>query len=248
MFCKWARDILIGRCCLKFRCLVILLGDVEALILALRRVTAGKMSVFVHLESPVLSLHKAARGCLSLAAKEQRRVPLRNSSIASTRRFTNLLAAESDQYRQYRQRRHLSTSSTSAASVNNDATMPSTPHSLAPRYVGAEKNVWVEFGALNSKHNTCNLGQGFPDMKHHSPPASVKAALTQVVTGDNLFMNQYTRSYGHPRLVNALAKLYGKLLGRDIDAMTEILITVGAYGSLHAAVNGLVHPGDEVSL
>ena len=124
--------------------------------------------------------------------------------------------------------------------------MPMRKHELAQRYVGAEKNVWVEFGALNAKHNTCNLGQGFPDMKHHSPPASVKAAMTEVITGDNLLFHQYTRSYGHPRLVNAIAKLYGKLLNRKIDAMNEILITVGAYGSLHAAVNGLVNPGDEV--
>jgi len=124
--------------------------------------------------------------------------------------------------------------------------MPLTDHALAPRYVGAEKNVWVEFGALNAKHNTCNLGQGFPDMKHHSPPPLVKKAMAEVINGDNLFFHQYTRSYGHPRLVNALAKLYGKLLNRPVDAMSEILITVGAYGSLHAAVNGLVQPGDEV--
>ena len=50
--------------------------------------------------------------------------------------------------------------------------------------------------------------------------------MTEVITGDNLFFHQYTRSYGHPRLVNALAKLYGKLLNRQIDAMNEILITV----------------------
>ena len=124
--------------------------------------------------------------------------------------------------------------------------MPVGKHGLAARYVGSEANVWVEFGALNAKHNTCNLGQGFPDMKHHSPPASVKAALAEVIAGDNLFFHQYTRSYGHPRLVNALAKLYGQLLRRTIDPMTDVLITVGAYGSLHAAVNGLVQPGDEV--
>jgi len=134
----------------------------------------------------------------------------------------------------------------SNAGKHFSANMPLRKHELAPRYVGAEKNVWVEFGALNAQHNTCNLGQGFPDMKHHSPPASVRAAMTEVITGDNLFFHQYTRSYGHPRLVNALAKLYAKLLNRQIDAMKEILITVGAYGSLHAAVNGLVQPGDEV--
>jgi len=124
--------------------------------------------------------------------------------------------------------------------------MPSRTNELAERYRGWEGNVWVEFGALNSQFQTCNLGQGFPDMKHHSPPASVKEAITNVVTGDNLLFHQYTRSYGHPRLVNAISKLYSKLMSHEVNPMTEILITVGAYGSLHAAINGLVQPGDEV--
>jgi len=53
---------------------------------------------------------------------------------------------------------------------------------------------------------------------------------------------------GHPRLVNALSVLYSRLIQRDIHPMDEILITVGAYGALYCAVQGLINPGDEVSI
>lgn len=51
---------------------------------------------------------------------------------------------------------------------------------------------------------------------------------------------------GHPRLVNALSTLYSKLIGRRIDALTEILITIGGYEALYAAILGHVDVGDEV--
>ena len=51
---------------------------------------------------------------------------------------------------------------------------------------------------------------------------------------------------GHPRLVKALANTFSPLMSHDIDAMNEVIITVGAYGSLFCAVQGLVNPGDEV--
>lgn len=59
-------------------------------------------------------------------------------------------------------------------------------------------------------------------------------------------MNQYTRGFGHPRLVQAIAKLYGTLIGREINANTEVLVTVGAYQSLFSAISGHVDHGDEV--
>lgn len=51
---------------------------------------------------------------------------------------------------------------------------------------------------------------------------------------------------GHPRAVNALAKLYSRLIGRQINPMTEVLITAGAYESLFCAVMSNVGKNDEV--
>ena len=47
--------------------------------------------------------------------------------------------------------------------------------------------------------------------------------------------------------MKALADLYSPIFGRQIDPYEEIVITVGAYGSLYCAVQGLINPGDEVS-
>jgi len=57
-----------------------------------------------------------------------------------------------------------------------------------------------------------------------------------------------TMHQGHPRLVKALAGMYGKLIGREINPMSEVLVTVGAYGSLFATFMSMVGPGDEVIL
>lgn len=57
---------------------------------------------------------------------------------------------------------------------------------------------------------------------------------------------QYTRGFGHPRLVQALAKVYGHYINREINPNTEVLVTVGAYQSLYNAILGHVDDGDEV--
>lgn len=101
----------------------------------------------------------------------------------------------------------------------------------------------VEFIQLALEYNPVNLGQGFPDF---APPESVTKALAEAVTGDNVALNQYTRGFGHPRLVNALSKLYSQLVNRAIDPKTEILVTTGAYQALYSAFMALVDHGDEV--
>lgn len=61
-------------------------------------------------------------------------------------------------------------------------------------------------------------------------------------------MYQYARNDGHLRLINVIARHYSQLLGRNIEALKQVLITIGAYGSLNNAITSLVGKGDEVIL
>ncbi|OAD57335.1 Kynurenine--oxoglutarate transaminase 3 [Eufriesea mexicana] len=113
---------------------------------------------------------------------------------------------------------------------------------LPERFKGNEKSIWVEYSQLALKYKPLNLGQGFPDF---SAPENITKALTNVTTSNNPLLNQYTRGFGHPRLVNIIAKLYSKLLNRTLDPNNEVLVTVGAYEALYAALQGHTNPGDE---
>jgi aspartate/methionine/tyrosine aminotransferase len=47
-----------------------------------------------------------------------------------------------------------------------------------------------------------------------------------VVPGGKL--NQYARSAGHMRLVNAIAKMYSPLLGQELNGATDVCVSAGA--------------------
>lgn len=68
----------------------------------------------------------------------------------------------------------------------------------------------------------------------------------QTAASSNPQLNQYTRGFGHPRLVKALKNLYSGLVNQDINEQTEILVTTGAYEALYCAIQGHVGDGDEV--
>lgn len=90
-----------------------------------------------------------------------------------------------------------------------------------------------------------DLSEGFPDF---SPPKHVTDALADVAKEENILLHQYTRGFvntctsnlndfgcnkrlnkGHPRLIQAVSKLYSNAIGRTIDPFTEILVTGGAF-------------------
>lgn len=124
---------------------------------------------------------------------------------------------------------------------------PMTPHATRPfvpaaRVQGFGASVFAEFTLLATQHNAVNLGQGFPNF---AAPDFVKEAALHAVSAD---LNQYARSMGHPRLVNALADVYSPLFGRDLDPMQEIVITVGATEGIFVTLQALIDPGDEVIL
>ncbi|XP_060056347.1 kynurenine--oxoglutarate transaminase 1 isoform X2 [Erinaceus europaeus] len=112
----------------------------------------------------------------------------------------------------------------------------------ARRLKGLDYNPWVEYARLATEYDAVNLGQGFPDF---APPDFALEAFQHAVSGD-LMLNQYTKAFGYPPLTKILASFFGKLLGHELDPLTNVLVTVGAYGALFTAFQALVDEGDEV--
>jgi aspartate/methionine/tyrosine aminotransferase len=100
--------------------------------------------------------------------------------------------------------------------------------------------VWHEITPMAVKYNSENLGQGFPDWES---PDFVKEALCSAVKNN---ANQYCRSGGDLPLVQELSRHYSPLVGREIDPLTEVTISVGATGALFAIMQSILNPGDEV--
>uniref|UniRef100_A0AAG5DK90 Aminotransferase class I/classII large domain-containing protein n=1 Tax=Anopheles atroparvus TaxID=41427 RepID=A0AAG5DK90_ANOAO len=122
-------------------------------------------------------------------------------------------------------------------------TMSTNKFDLPSRYQGSTKSVWVEYIQLALQYKPLNLGQGFPD--YHAPKYALDALAAAANSPDPL-ANQYTRGFGHPRLVQALSRMYSGLVGRTINPLSEVLVTVGAYEALYATIQGHVDQGDEV--
>ncbi|XP_049573444.1 kynurenine--oxoglutarate transaminase 3-like [Syngnathus scovelli] len=113
-------------------------------------------------------------------------------------------------------------------------------HGVSRRIQGLKKSLWSQTW-LQMDSGVVDLGQGFPDTE---VPSLITQAL--VKTASVNWMNQYTRGAGHPSLVKALSLIYGKVSGRPVDPLKEILVTVGGSGSLFSAMQALVEEGDEV--
>ena len=102
--------------------------------------------------------------------------------------------------------------------------------------------IFSEMTALALKHEAINLSQGFPDFE--GPPEVVEAAVEALRSGDN----QYARSMGHPRLVEAVARHQAHHWGLEYDPLNEITVFSGATEGIASSLLGLLNPGDEVVL
>lgn len=120
--------------------------------------------------------------------------------------------------------------------------LSSKPFQPATRVRTFGPTVFAEYTALAIEHNAVNLGQGFPNFP---APDFIKNAAQSAVAND---LNQYTRYGGHLRLVDALARFYAPIYGRELDPLREVLITVGATEGIFATMQALIEPGDEVIL
>jgi aminotransferase len=87
-----------------------------------------------------------------------------------------------------------------------------------------------------------NLAQGICDTP--TPEPVEREAIAAIERGENI----YTRLDGIGRLRNAIAAKQERDYGLSYDPESEVLVTAGATGGLHAAAMALLNPGDEVLL
>lgn len=87
--------------------------------------------------------------------------------------------------------------------------------------------------------NGINLAQGVCDTG--VPEVVEQAAIEAMRQGHNI----YTRLDGIPSLRSAIAEKFASFNGLPVDPETQVLVTSGATGALHAALMALLNPGDE---
>ncbi|AKU16409.1 pyridoxal phosphate-dependent aminotransferase [Luteipulveratus mongoliensis] len=111
---------------------------------------------------------------------------------------------------------------------------------LVDRMQGFGATIFGEMSALAARTGAINLGQGFPDT---DGPAPVLAAARQAISDG---FNQYPPPTGLPILREAIAAHQQRFYGLEVDADTQVLVTVGATEAIASAILALCEPGDEV--
>ncbi len=107
---------------------------------------------------------------------------------------------------------------------------------------GYGTTIFEVMSRLAQKHDSVNLGQGFPD--GNGPPDVVAAATDYLENG----VNQYPSMMGIPPLREAVALHARRFYDLDVDWPREVLVTSGGTEALGAALFGLIEPGDEAVL
>ncbi len=105
---------------------------------------------------------------------------------------------------------------------------------------GFGSTIFAEMTGLANEHGALNLGQGFPDTD--GPQEILDAAKAAIDSG----RNQYPPGPGVPELLDAIAAHQKRFYGLDVDARSEVLVTVGATEAIAATILALCEPGDEV--
>ncbi|KAL4506698.1 hypothetical protein ABPG72_000269 [Tetrahymena utriculariae] len=113
----------------------------------------------------------------------------------------------------------------------------------AERLNGFDKpTVWSIFSPLSVEYKSVNLGQGFPNW---NPPDFFMDSLLKLSKEGP---HQYTRAFGSPKLVKAIADFYSPIFNRQLDANTNVCVSAGGVSCLNSIFLGLVNPGEEVIL
>jgi aminotransferase len=95
---------------------------------------------------------------------------------------------------------------------------------------------------VSQKFGAINLSQGFPDFP---PPEAITKRLAEVAAEGP---HQYSITWGAPNFREALARKQSRLMGREIDPETEIVVTCGGTEAMMAAMMTVTNPGDKVAV
>ena len=93
---------------------------------------------------------------------------------------------------------------------------------------------------ISLQYGAVNLSQGFPDFE---PPREILDRLAEVTKED---FHQYSITWGAQNFREALAEKQSRLMGRNIDPNSEIVVTCGSTEAMMAAMMTVVNPGDKV--
>lgn len=93
---------------------------------------------------------------------------------------------------------------------------------------------------LAMQHDAINLAQGFPNF---AAPEVLKEAAVQAIRDD---INQYSVTWGAPRLRQALVRKYAEWYDLDVNPETEITVCCGATEAMVSTLMAIVDPGEEV--
>ena len=100
--------------------------------------------------------------------------------------------------------------------------------------------IFSTMSAMAQRLNALNLSQGFPDFP--APPELLQALSQATLEGNN----QYAAGDGLLSLREQVATQFQKRDQLSLDPITEITITPGATIGIFAAIQAIVHAGDEV--
>lgn len=93
---------------------------------------------------------------------------------------------------------------------------------------------------VSLQYGAVNLSQGFPDF---DPPKEILDRLAEV---SHSGPHQYAITWCAQNFREALAKKQSRLIGRNIDPNSEIVVTCGSTEAMMAAMMTVADPGDKV--
>jgi len=111
---------------------------------------------------------------------------------------------------------------------------------LSIRTNGFTDSVIRRMTRVSQQYGAVNLSQGFPDF---DPPKEILDRLAEIAHDGP---HQYSVTWGAQNFREALAQKQSRLMGRQIDPNSEIVVTCGSTEAMMAAMLTVTNPGDKV--